>query len=219
MNRLIFDNVEVSKKEFYERKKAVSLKEVDINKIVVSNKIKGNNETSKVFIGYLNDINSIVTPLCIILPQMKDWLKYFENGGKNMSFKIEDASVYVKYNSIWNKTKELLGGITFYSEPIYDDSYIKTKVKTFSNIIKTLFDGDEIPKERVEYVCIPCIGIDSVLKVDKKNYPQVYLEQCKYKLKKREMKSFIDYEIDLDSDSNINLHYNVISSLTKHLIF
>ena len=88
-----------------------------------------------------------------------------------------------------------------YSEPIYDDSYIKTKVKTFNEIIKTLFDGNEMPKERVEYACIACISIDSILKVDKKNYPQVYIEQCKYKVKKREMKSFIDdYEIDLDSD-------------------
>ena len=47
MSKLIFDNAEVSKKEFYESKKAVYLKEVDINKIVVSDKIKGNNETSK----------------------------------------------------------------------------------------------------------------------------------------------------------------------------
>ena len=67
-----------------------------------------------------------------------------------MSFKIEDDEVYIKYNSIWNKIKESLG-VKFYSEPIYDDSYIKSKVKTFSDIIKTLFDGDEIPKERVEY--------------------------------------------------------------------
>ena len=49
-----------------------------------------------------------------------------------------------------------------------------TKVKTFSYMIKTLFDGNEIPKERVEYACISCISIDSVLKVDKKDYPQVY---------------------------------------------
>ena len=68
-------------------------------------------------------------------------------------------------------------------------------------MIKTLFDGDEIPKERVEYACIACISVDSVLQVDKKNYPQVYSEQCKYKMKKREIKSFIDdYEIELDSD-------------------
>ena len=78
-------------------------------------------------------------------------------------------------------------------------SYIKTKVKTFSDMIKTLFDGNEIPKERVEYACTACISIDSVLK-DKKNHPQVYSEQCKYKVKKREIKNFIDYEIDLDSD-------------------
>ena len=86
------------------------------------------------------------------------------------------------------------------SEPIYDDSYIKTKVKTFSEVIKTLFGGNEIPKEIVEYACIPCISIDSLVKIDRKYYPQVYLEQCKYKVKKREMKSLIDYEIDFDSD-------------------
>ena len=62
-----------------------------------------------------------------------------------MSFKIEDDSVYIKYNQIWNKIKELLGGVKLYSEPIYDDLYIKTKVKTFSDIVKTLFSGDEIP--------------------------------------------------------------------------
>ena len=80
---------------FYEGKKAVNLGEVSVDKIAVSNKIKGNNETSKVFIGYMDDISDIVTPLCIILPQMSGWIKYFENGGKNMSFKIEDDSVFI----------------------------------------------------------------------------------------------------------------------------
>ena len=145
----------------------MNLGEIKVDRIVVSNKIKGNNETSKVFIGYRSDITDIVTPLCIILPQMSGWIKYFENGGKNMSFKIEDDSVYLKYNEIWNKIKELLG-VKFHSEPIYNDSYIKTKVKTFSEMIKTLFDGNEIPKERIGYACIACISIDSVLKVDKK---------------------------------------------------
>ena len=200
MNKLVIGDIEVSKKEFYESKEALDLGELDVNKIVVSKKIKGNNETSKVFIGYMDDIGGIVTPLCIILRQMSGWIKYFENGGKNMSFKIEDDSVYLKYNEIWIKIKELLGGIKFHSEPIYDDSYIKTKVKTFSDTIKTLFDGNEIPKERVEYACIACISVDYVLKRDKKFFPQVYLEQCKYRVKKREMKSFIDYEIYLDSD-------------------
>ena len=64
-----------------------------------------------------------------------------------------------------------------------------------------MLTGDEIPIERVEYSCIVCISIDSVLKVDKKNYQQVYLEQCKYKVKRREPKNFIDDEIDFDYES------------------
>ena len=169
MNKLSFGDIEVSKKQFYESKKAVNLSSVDVNKIVVSNKI---------FIGYIDDISGVVTSLCIILPQMSGWIKYFENGGKNRSFKVEDDEVYIKYNSIWNEIKELLSGIKLFSDPIYDNSYIKTKVRTFSELIKTLFDGNEIPEKRIEHACIACISIDSILKVDKKNYTQIYLEQC-----------------------------------------
>ena len=49
----------------------------------------------------------------------------------------------------------------FYSQPSYDDKYIKTKVKTFSSMIKTLFSGNEIPKERNNYICIAAIFTDS----------------------------------------------------------
>ena len=89
----------------------------------------------------------------------------------------------------------------FYSQPIYDDKYIKTKVKTFSSMINTLFPGNEIPKERNHYICIAVICIDSVLKVDKKNYTQVYLEQCKYKIKGRKPVDVIYAEVDLSSNS------------------
>ena len=167
MNKLVFGDMEVSKKWFYESKKSIKLSEVDASKIVVSNKTKGNNETVKYFIGYIDDINT-VTPLCAILPQMSGWIKYFENGGKNMSFKIDEDWIYLKYSGIWNKVKELLGGIKLGCDVIYDDQYIKTKVKTFSEVIKTMFDGDKIPEEKIEYEFIPCISIDSVLKVDKK---------------------------------------------------
>ena len=141
------------------------MNEINVGNIVVSNKIKGNKDTVKYFIGYMDDT---VIPLCLILPQMSGWIKYFKNGGKNMSFKIEDESVYVKYISIWNKIKDLLNGIKLHSEPVYYDQYIKTKVKTFSEVIKTIFDGDKIPEDRIEYACIPCISIDFVLKIDKK---------------------------------------------------
>ena len=117
-----------------------------------------------------------------------------------MSFKIEDDEVYVKYNQIWNKIKELLGNIKLSSDIIYDDQYIKTKVKTFK-MVKTLFSDDIIPEEKVEREYIPCISVDSVLKIEKKYYPQFYLEQCKYKVKERKIKSLIDCDLDSDYES------------------
>ena len=130
---------------------------------------------------------------------MSRYVKYFDNGGKNMSFKSEDESVHLKYAKMWKKIKRLLG-TRFHSRPIYDAKYIKAKVKTFSGVTSTFFSKEELPKERNHYICIAAICIDCVLKVEKKNYPQVYLEQCKYKLKKRKPVDFIDAEVDLNSN-------------------
>ena len=57
---------------------------VNIDQIVVSEKFKHNNEGFKYFISYQE--GEIVKPLSIILPQMRGYIKYFENGGKNMYF-------------------------------------------------------------------------------------------------------------------------------------
>ena len=59
-----------------------------------------------------------------------------------------------------------------------------------------------MPKENMHYTCIACITIDSVMKIDKKNHPQVYLEECKYKIKKIQMSRFINTELDSDSESD-----------------
>ena len=115
---------------------------------------------------------------------MSEYIKYFDNSGKSMLFKIEDKSVYLKYTEIWNKIKGLLNA-KFHGQSIYDDKYIKAKVKTFNSMIKILFSGDEISKERSHYIFIAAICTDSVLRVDDKNYPQAYLEQCRYKIKKQ----------------------------------
>ena len=54
----------------------------------------------------------------------------------------------------------------------------------------------------MHYTCIACIAIDSVMKIDKKNYLQVYLEQCKYRVKKKQMSRFINTELKSDSESS-----------------
>ena len=114
---------------------------------------------------------------------MTGYIKYFENGGKNMSFVIKDDDVLDKYNEIWDKIKETLS-IKFHSMPVYDEKYIKAKVREFNGVIKTNFLGDEIPKENVHYACIACITIDSVMRMKKKELSASLFEECKYKIKK-----------------------------------
>ena len=82
---------------------------------------------------------------------------------------------------------------------------MSAKVKTFNSMINTVLSGDKIPKEKIHYVCIAAICIDSVLRADKRNYPQLYLEQCKYKIKKRKPVDLIDDEVDLSSSDSDNL--------------
>ena len=96
--RLKFNNIKLNKKEFHKSKEPIDLLSVDLDQIVVSYKFKHNGEGFKHFIGYLE--NGIVKPLCIILPQMSGYIKYFENGNKNMSFLIKDNEVGGKYDKI-----------------------------------------------------------------------------------------------------------------------
>ena len=129
---------------------------------------------------------------------MNCYIKYFENGGKNMSFLIKNDEVWEKYEDIWDVIKNKLG-IKFHSEPIYEKKYLKAKIREFDGDIKTNFLGNGLPKENMYYTCIACITIDSVIKMNKKNCPQVYLEKCKYKIKKIETPRFINTELETDS--------------------
>ena len=114
---------------------------------------------------------------------MNPFIKYFENGGKNMSFVIKDNDVLDKYNEIWDKIKNKLN-IKFHNMPVYDQKYVKAKGREFNGASKTNFLGDKIPKESRHCTCIASITIDSVMKMEKKNYLQFYLEEFKYRMKK-----------------------------------
>ena len=77
----MFNDIKVNKKDFYASRKAILLNLVNENNIIIFKRVENNNDTSKYYIGYLHD--DVIRPLCVILPQMI-YLKYFENGGKNM---------------------------------------------------------------------------------------------------------------------------------------
>ena len=69
---------------------------------------------------------------------MSGYIKYFENGGKNMSFLIKDNEMLEEYQHIWDVIQDKLG-IKFHSEPVYDYKYLKAKLREFDGVIKKIF--------------------------------------------------------------------------------
>ena len=99
--------------------------------------------------GYLND--DVIQPLCVILPQMNGNIKYFDDGGKNMSFVADDEEIYEKYNEIWEVVSKLLK-VNFPVSPVQDDKYVVAKLKIFNGTNRTTFTNDTIPTERNLYL-------------------------------------------------------------------
>ena len=92
-----------------------------------------------------------------------------------MSFVTNNEKIYKKYNEIWEVVRKLLK-LKFPASPVGDDKYIIGKLKIFKKINRTTFTDNVVPMEKNYYTCIPAIDIYSVLKIDKRAYPQAYLE-------------------------------------------
>ena len=90
--KIKFGDKEVDKKTFYSSKEAILLVSVDLSKIVASSRWKLNDTIYKYFCDYLN--NDVIKPLCVILLQMNGYIKYFDDGGKNMWFVTDDEKVF-----------------------------------------------------------------------------------------------------------------------------
>ena len=122
---------------------------------------------------------------------MIGYVKHFDSN-KTMSFKVSDNKLLKKYDKIWEKVDNLLN-IKFDSEPVYGDvdKYIKRKIKMYGDRVNTNFQGKKVPKENASYRCISLIMLDSVIRVNKKYYPQTLLEECKYVIRKNQMKKLL----------------------------
>ena len=77
---------------------------------------------------------------------------------------------------------------------MYDDKYIKTKIKIYNDRINTNFYGNKIPEVNEYYTCLSVILLDSVIKIDSEYYPQIFLEKCKYAVKMKKMINSINEE-------------------------
>ena len=125
---------------------------------------------------------------------MIGYVKYFDSN-KTMSFKVSDNKLLKKYNKIWEKVGNLLN-IKFDSEPVYGDvdKYIKTKIKMYGDRVNTNFQGKKCLK-----IMLHINALDSVIRVNKKYYPQTLLEECKYVIRKNKMENLINNDLSLSS--------------------
>ena len=125
--------------------------------------------------------------------------KFDENA--TMPLIVKDKHLLKIYNKIWEKIEKLMK-IDFENTPVYgnDDKYIKTKTKVYAGSIITNFNNKKLPKGKLPCKSLSIIMLDSVIKANKKYYPQTLLEECKYVQEKIKTENYIDEE--LDSDSN-----------------
>ena len=110
---------------------------------------------------------------------------------KYMPFLIKDDELLEKYNEIWEKVKNSLKK-EFYSEPVYNEKYLKININFHNNIIL---------KEGYQCICLSVILIDFDFRTGSNCYPQVLLQECKYFAKEKKMPKYIIDNIEISSDS------------------
>ena len=197
-----FGDKEINKKDFYNNKKQFNIKDIDTNKISISKPVSyGKNNMKKYIIGY-ND-NTII-PLQLFLPKMTGYLNIFEDGTRKMSFFTDNNEFLERYTKIWEKISDLIDK-KFDSDPVYNNKYINTKIRSYNNDNITNFhDNDnknnKLPEKNKAYRCMSLISLDSIVKINKKYYPQTLLQECVYKLINRKVENIIT-NINLDSSS------------------
>ena len=114
-----------------------------------------------------------------------------------MSFRVNNKQLLKNHSKIWEKIEKLMR-MDFESKPVYgdDDKYIKSKIKIYTDNMITNFHNKKMPKEKSPCKCLSIIMLDSVIKANKKYYPQTFFEECKYVQEKTKTNNYIDEDLE-----------------------
>ena len=113
-------------------------------------------------------------------------------------FLVYDQEVLNKYNKIWDKIKDSFGK-RLDSEPVYNDKYIKTKISLYG----INFYDNKMLIEKKRYICLFVILLDSIFaNLHKEYYSQIFLKECKYTVKNKEIMNNINEELELDESDD-----------------
>ena len=140
---LRFGETKIAKEKFYAIKKQINIWDVNVDNIVISKSIEAKTN-SKYLIGIKFDK---ARPLVLIMPKMSGYVKTFkvkygdkDKNNKLMSFCIDDEKLLSKCKTIWNKIEDLKN-IKLNALPVFDNRYIKTKIKTYNDKVYPNFRG------------------------------------------------------------------------------
>ena len=196
-----FGAKKIDKKDFYNNKKQLNIEDIDINKILISKPETYENNMRKYIIG---DNDSTISPLQLFLPKMTGYFIIFKDGARKMSFFTTNNEFLEKYREKWEKISDLVNK-KFDSDPIYNNKYINTKIGSCNNDTITNFrnidnKNKKLTEKNKPYKCVSLISLDSIIKINKKYYPQTLLQEYVYKLINKKVENIIT-NVDLDSSS------------------
>ena len=149
------------------------MRDVDVEKVSISNKISFGEKNYKYFIGYLYNDHK-VKPLHIMLPKTSAYVKSYDGQTKWMYLLIEDDDLLEKYNTIWDKASADIKK-EFDNKPVYNKNYLKNKIKFYSDEVTDFYDK-KIPKVDCSHTCLAVISLDSALKNDGNYYPHLFFK-------------------------------------------
>ena len=204
-----FGDKKIIKKDFYSNKKQFNIEDININKILISKPETYENNMRKYIIG-CND--NTISPLQLFLPKMTGYLNISKDGARKMSFFTDNDEFLERYTAIWEKISDLVNK-KFDSDPIYNNKYINTKIKSYNNDINTNFRNIDnknniLPEKSKSYKCVSLISLDSIIKINKKYYPQTLLQECVHKPINKKVENIItNINLDSSSESDNELDY------------
>ena len=199
---LKFGQKEVTTKDFYGQRQITDLFTIDVNKVVVSDKVSCNNgKDCRYIVGY--QVIEALIPLFIKTPKIifsYGVSQYDKNSAYTMSFNVSEEKEWVsQYKKIWNEVESQLFE-KMATEPIKrEGSYVNGKLKTWKERIKTNFHGQDVPYD-MHCNATAVLKIDSVYKQGKNYHPQVYVEECKYTDAENQQCSMLSDDDDDDDD-------------------
>ena len=205
-----FGDKKINKKDFYNNKKEFNIKDIDTNKILISKPESYDKNTMREYIIGYND-NTIIL-LQLFLPKMTGYLNILEDGTRKMSFLTDNNEFLERYTKIWEKISDLIDK-KFDSDPVYNNKYINTKIRSYNNDIMTNFydidnKNNKLPEKNKPCRCMSLISLESIIKINKKYYPQTLLQECVYKLINRKVKNIItNFNLDTSSESDNESDY------------